>query len=262
MRYAFRSIACFGVLAIALCATNHPATADTPVMPKDSVKKTADADLKFLQDRLSDLVKKQASGAKLLDGQIKPALGASLMLSVYGDALGDAALKADAIKVAEAINKKDFKAAEGLAQKLAVKPGTPGKPGALPKPFKEDLMLAAVMSPFRGSTVGGLGIDKDIKDMTKTTNPAKIDPAAVEMLAVRSAVINAYGFHVPNDKAKTKPENQKEWQKLATAATDLSNQIATEAGKGAKADEKKLKMLLTTLNARCTDCHNKFRDDE
>src|SRR5262249_50844428 len=111
-------------------------------------------------------------------------------------------------------------------------------------------------------TVGGLGIDKDIKDMTKMTNPAKIDPAAVEVLAVRSAVINAYGLHAPNDKAKTKPDSQKEWEKLATSVTDLSNQIATEAGKGAKADEKKLKMLLTTLNARCTDCHNKFRDDE
>lgn len=262
MKSVSRAFVGFGALAVALCVISAPATADTPTLPKESYKKAADTDLKFLQDRVGDLAKKQAAGMKTLDGQVKPALGVALMLSVYGDALGDAALKADAIKVAEAIAKKDFKAADGLAQKLAVKPGTPGKPSALPKPFKEDLMLAAAMSPFRGSSVGGLGIDKDIKDMTKSMNAAKIDPAAVEILAVRSAVINAYGFHSPNDKAKTNATSQKQWEKWAKESIDVSNDLAAEAGKGAKADEKKLKTLLTNLNARCTDCHNKFRDDE
>jgi hypothetical protein len=262
MRHAIRLFVCCGALAVALCVLDTPATADAPALPKDSYKKAADADLKFLQDRLSETAKKQAAGEKILDGRIKPALGVALMLSVYGDALGDAALKDGSVKVAEAIAKKDYKQADALAKGLAVKPGAAGKPGALPKPFKDDLMLAAAMSPFRGSTVGGLGIDKDIKDMTKSTNPAKIDPAAVEILAVRSAVINAYAFHAPNDKAKTNATNTKLWEKWAVESTDLSNQIAAEAGKGAKADEKKLKMLLSGLNARCTDCHNKFRDDE
>ena len=55
---------------------------------------------------------------------------------------------------------------------------------------------------------------------------------------------------------------QKKWQKWSTESVDLSKQIVVEAAKGAKADEKTLKKLLTTLNARCTDCHNAFRDDE
>jgi hypothetical protein len=260
--HPLRTLAGCAALAAGMWAITATALADTPDLPKDSYKKAADADVKFLQERLADLAKKQAGGVKLLDGQIKPALGAAMMISVYGDALGDAGLKADAVKVAEAIAMKNFKAANNLAQKLVVKPGA-GKPGALPKlPFKEELMLASVMSPFRGSSVGGLNIDRDIKDMTKGTGATKIDPAHVEILAVRAAVINAYGYHVPNDKAKVNDTNKKLWEKWSAESTELSKQIATEAGKGKTADEKKLKAMLTNLNRSCTDCHNKFRDDE
>ena len=262
MNYTIRSLTGCAALAFGVWAITSTATANTPNLPTESYKKAADADLKFLKARLNELARKQAAGERLLDGRIKPALGVSLLLAVYGDALGDATLKADALKVAEAINSKDFKSAQALAKKMAVKPGKPGKIGALPKPFKSDLMLATVMNPFRGGTVGGLNIDRDIKDMTKTTNPTKIDPAAVEILAVRSAVINAYGFQHPNDKAAVKPENKKKWEKYSADAVDFSNQIAAEAAKGAKADDKKLKMLLNNLNARCTECHNDFRDDE
>ncbi len=261
MSHSLRTLAGCAALAAGLWAVTAAAAADAPDLSKESYKKAADADLKFLQTRLGELAKKQAAGDKLLDGQIKPALGVALLLTVYGDALGDAALKADAVKVAEAIFKKDFKEADALGKKLAVKPGA-GKPGALPKPFKDEVMLAAVMSPFRGGTVGGLNIDRDIKDMTKATNPTKIDPAAVEVLAARAAVINAYGFHSPNDKAKVNGANQKMWEKWSTDSTALSKQLAAEAAKGGKADEKKRKTMLSTLNARCTDCHTKFRDDE
>ena len=262
MSHSLRTLAGCAALAAGLWAVTAAAAADAPPdLSKESYKKAADADLKFLQTRLGELAKKQAAGDKLLDGQTKPALGVALLLTVYGDALGDAALKADAVKVAEAIFKKDFKEADALGKKLAVKPGA-GKPGALPKPFKDEVMLAAVMSPFRGGSVGGLNIDRDIKDMTKGTNPTKIDPAAVEVLAARSAVINAYGLHYPNEKASVKDANKKLWEKWSTDSTDLSKQLVAEAAKGKGADEKKLKTMLTTLNARCTDCHNRFRDDD
>ena len=210
MTHLLRTLTGCAALAAGLWAitTAGAAGPEAPELSKESYKKAAEADVKFIQERLADLAKKQAGGAKLLDGQIKPALGIALTLSVYGQALGDTALKADAQKIAEAINKKDFATADGLAKKLSVKPGTPGK-AALPAPFKSEVMLAGVMSPFRGGSVGGLNIDRDIKDMTKANNPTKIDPAAVEILAVRSAVINAYAFHNPNDKATVKPENKK-----------------------------------------------------
>jgi|SRR5579883_1265340 len=247
-------------LAVGMWAITSPATADTPALPANSYKKAAEADLKFLQTRLADLAKKKAAGEKLLQGQIKPALGVSLLLTAYGEALGDATLKADSLKIAEAIEKGDFKTADELAKKLTVKPGTPGKLGPLPKPFKTELMLESVMSPFRGSSVGGMNIERDIRDMSKAKG-AKIDPAEVEILAVRSSVINAYAAHAPNDKASVNAANKKLWEKWAMEATDTSNQLAAEAAKGAKADEKKLKTLLSNLNARCSDCHEKFRDE-
>ncbi len=120
-----------------------------------------------------------------------------------------------------------------------MKPGKAGKLGTLPKPFKEDLMLTAAMSPFRGSAVGGLDIEKDIKGMIKSSNPAKIDPAAVEVLAVRSAIANTYGLHNPNDKAKTNAAEQKQWEKFAKESIDLSNEIATEAGEEARKPTKR-----------------------
>lgn len=262
MIHPLRTLVGCAALAVGAWALTSTAYADTPDLPVDSYKKAAEADLKFLQTRLGELAKKEAEGAKLLDGQVKPALGVALLLTAYAEVLGDGALKTDAVKVAEAIVKKDFKGANELGKKLAIKSGK-GKVGPLQKPLKSDeAMLAAVMSPFRGGSVGGLNIDRDIKDMTKTMNPTKIDPAAVEILAVRSAVINAYGHNHPNEKAAVKADNKKKWEKWSTESTDLSKQIAVEAAKGAKADEKKLKTMLATLNARCTDCHNAFRDDE
>ena len=63
-------------------------------------------------------------------------------------------------------------------------------------------MLASAMSPFRGGSVGGLNIDRDIKDMTKANMPTKIDPAAVEILAVRSATINEFAIHSPDARSE------------------------------------------------------------
>ena len=260
MSHSFRTLAGCAVLAAGLWAVTATA-ADAPDLPKDSYKKAADADLAFLKSRLAEIAKAEAGGGKVVPGRVQSALGVTLLLSAYGDALGDDALKADALKVTEAITKKDFKGANDLIQKLAVKPGT-GKAGALPKPLKDsEAMLSAIMSPFRASASGGLGIEKDLRDMSKATGGAKIDPAAVEILAVRTTVINAYAFHNPNNKATVNAANQKKWEKYATESIDFGKQLTTEAAKGAKADEKKLKTLLSSVNARCTSCHNDFRDD-
>ena len=261
MSHPLRTLVGITALAAGLWVVTTAAAADVPELSKDSYKNAADADLKFLQTRLAELAKTQAAGGKVLPGRSQPALGVTLLLSAYGDALGDAGLKAEALKVTDAIVKKDFKGASELAQKLAVKPGA-GKAGALPKPLKDDeAMLSAIMSPFRPSAVGGLGIDKDMKDMTKAAGGAKIDPAAVEILAVRSTIINAYGLHSPNGKATVNTTNQKKWEKYATESIDFGKQLTAEAAKGGKADEKKLKSLLSNVSARCTSCHNDFRDD-
>src|SRR4051812_31533188 len=89
-------IGCVAVAA-GVCFLSFPASADTPDLPKESYKKAADADLAFLQGRLAELAEKEAAGKKILDRDVKPALGVALLLDAYADPLGDPALKADSL---------------------------------------------------------------------------------------------------------------------------------------------------------------------
>ena len=241
------------VLAAGLWFLSGAAAA--PTLPTDSYKKAAAADLAFLNKRLDELAEME----KPKDGVRKPALTAAVMLSVYGDILGDPALKADALKVAEALMKKDIKGAAALAKTLAVKPGAAAGAGGLPKLNKFDLEL--VMNPFRAGKAGGMNIEKDIRDMLAKESPLKVDPAAVEILATRTAVLGEFGLHFPNDAASTPPANKAQWDKWMKEMVDVSKQLAEEGGKGAGADEKKILGLVSKLNAKCSDCHAKFRTD-
>ncbi len=260
MTHPLRTLAGCAALAVGTWFLSTAATAGTPDLPKDSYKKAAAAEIGFLKTRTAELAAKVAAGEKPVDGQVKPAIGAAMMLAVYADAIGDAALKGDALKLAEALIKKDFKAASDMSKKLTAKPGNGSAGGEMPKLAKYE--LTEMMSPFRGKSVGGMNIDRDIKDMIKKENPTKINPVAVEILAVRSAVSSEYATHAPNDKAAVKAENKAKWEKWSKDSIEVSKQLAAEASKGKGADEKKLKTLLSNLNARCTDCHNAFRDDE
>ncbi|MCI0700254.1 MAG: hypothetical protein L0241_04135 [Planctomycetia bacterium] len=254
------------VLAAGLWFLSSSATAGTPDLPKDSYKKAAEADLAFLKQRLTELAKIEAAKEKVKDSQAKPAIGISMLLAVYADALGDGALRTDALKVAEAVIAKDYKGALELAKKMTVKPANATGKGDLPKlaSFEKDKVkyLEHAMTLFRNKTIletpGGLHIQQDIRDLIRKDEPAKLDPAQVEILAVRAAVITEYATHYPNAKVKGK----KDWEKWSKESVDFSKQITAEAAKGAKADEKKLRELLFNLNKRCNDCHFTYRDDE
>ncbi|MCS6863549.1 MAG: cytochrome c [Gemmataceae bacterium] len=247
----------FSGLVAYLAAT---AQADNAATAADSYKKAAEADVKFLQTRLAELAQKQAAGENLLQGHIKPALGVALLLAAYGQAMGDNTLRGEALKIIDAIQAKKFADANTLAKNLAVKPGQPGKLDALPKPLPPDAMLEAVMNPYRLTKVGGLNIEKDIRDMIKGNNPLKIEPAAVEVLAVRTAVLSAYASHYPNPEAQKTPADKKQWEKWSLEAMELSQQLAAEATKGSTADTMKMKKLLTEINNTCNHCHEKYRD--
>ena len=121
--------------------------------------------------------------------------------------------------------------------------------------------LDEVMSPFRGAKVGGLNIDRDLKDMIKKDMPLKIVPADVELMAARIAILGEYMQYFPNDKAEVSQATKDMWKKWSKDTQDLGKQITEEASKGAKASEKDLLGMLKKLEARCSDCHNKFRDD-
>ncbi len=230
--------------------------AAAPILPKDTYKKAADADIAQLQKHIAVILEDDKE-AKRFGPTVK---SMAMMLAMYGEATGDKDLKDQALKVAEAAAKKDYKGAADLAKKLAAKPGTaPLKPGDLQKLNK--YALDEVMSPFRGGKVGGLNIDRDLKDLIKKENPTPIDPVAVELLATRTAVLAEYMPYFPNDKAAVNKANEDKWKKWSKETLDLSKQLADEASKGAKANTKDLLNTLKKLEAKCTDCHNAFRDD-
>ena len=261
-------------LAAGLWLVSSPAPAGPPDLPKDSYKKAADADLKFLQTRLDEL----AAAAEPAPRSAKVAVGTALMLSVYADALGDATLKADVLKVGEAVDAKKYKDAATLGKKLAVKPGA-AKAGDLPKfaPFETKfagkdkvndlrlMYLSRTMAISSNTQVlkvpAGMNLEKDLKDWTAKANPPKLDLAAVELLAVRSAVLNEFAFHNPNEKAMSKPEFEKQWKDFSKRSVELSKDIIVESTKTTP-DMKVLRTKLTLLEGACTDCHGKFRFDD
>jgi hypothetical protein len=161
-----------------------PAGAGTPDLPTDSYKKAAEADLKFLQKRLDELAKSDSPSAR----SAKPAVAVTLLLASYADALGDTALKADVLKVGEALNDKKYKDAAELGKKLALKPGKGKAGGDLAKlesfekaKDKDVTYLPTTMKLFSNAVVlklpSGFNIEKDLKDWTaKSTRRSSTRP--------------------------------------------------------------------------------------
>jgi hypothetical protein len=234
------------------------AGAAPPALPQGAYQKAAEADLAFLQKRVEELA---AAPGGPKDAQRKPAITAAMTLAAYAEALGDPALKENALKVADALIKKDIAGAGAVAKTLTVKPGgTPGK-GDLPTLKGFDVELA--MTAFRPSKTGGMNIEKDLKDMITMKEPKPVVPAEVEVLVTRSALMMAYAAGL--DYEGTYPsglpvnaQNKELWRKMMNESVDLTKQIAEEAGKP-RADEKEIVKLLKALDAKCYDCHNKFR---
>ena len=228
------------------------AAAAAPALPAESYKKAAEADIALLKKHI-ETCDTEPTQAKRFAPTAK---AVALMIALYGEATGDEALRDGAVKAAEAIAKKDFKGAAAAAKDLAPK-GT-GKPLAAGKLHeKAKFGLEEAMSPFRGSKVGGMNIEKDIRDAMKS---GTADPAALQVLAVRTAALGEFTAAFPNDKAKTNKGNEAKWDKWSKDMIDLSKKIDAEAAKGKGADAKEIVKTLKLLDAKCSDCHNEFRD--
>lgn len=225
-----------------------------PPLSKETYKKVAEADIAQLQKTLATC-ENDASMAKRFGPTAK---SLAMMLAMYGEASGDKGLKDQALKVVGAVSAKKYADASAAAKALAVKPGTAQLAGSdLIKAGK--YALDEAMSPFRGGTVGGLNIEKDIRSIRDEKMP--VNPADVEILAARTAVLLEYAAAMPNDKATTKMESTKEWEKYSKDSIDLTKKITDEAAKGKTANAKEIVKMIKALDAKCVQCHQKFRDD-
>lgn len=226
-----------------------------PTLPKDTYKKVIEADIGTLQKYI-EICDSDPKEAKRHGPTVR---SLSMMLAAYAEATGDAALRDEALNIAKLLStkEKDWKKAGEMAAKLKAKPGAmPLKPSNVHAMHK--FALDEVMSPFRGGTVGGMNIEKDIRALRDKKGA---DPAAVELLAARTAIISDFAVHFPNDKAMVDKKKTDQWIKLSKDATELSQKLAEEAAKGKKASEAEIYRLAGLLDAKCVNCHKDFRDD-
>ena len=276
MSHHFRTAVCGTALVAGLWYFSTAGAA--PTLPAPTQKKVIEADIATIKQQLKWIAEMPMElNAKAAAWTVKTL---ALSLALNAEAAGDAGLRDQALKVAEASKKlgaavkprpnmrveKDVvesaKAVADLADKLAFKPGKAPLPAgnAHKQADKYDFDLWQIMTPFRPGDRGGTNIEKDIRDMLKKPGGLKVDPAAVEILAARTIAIGEMALHYPNDKAKMNANNAKEWEKLTRDMMDISQKIATEAAKP-KADEKELLKLLDALNNNCYKCHSEYRDE-
>jgi hypothetical protein len=210
-------------------------------LPKETTKKVIAADIADLQKKVEIIA---ADPAKTR-GTVYTVRGLALLLGTHGDE----ALKAQAARVVEALEKKDYKGAVEAAKGLSAP-----KAGPAPK-FEYD--LADIMSPFRLDRSGGLNIEKDIRDIRKAK---KIDSKDAELIGARAVSIAGFTTKMPNDKAMTNPAMTKKWERWAKEMETSGTELATEGAKGDKADQAKMLSILSRLDASCSNCHTDFRD--
>lgn len=233
----------------ALLAT--PSTAKDP-LPDGTAAKVIAADIEFLKAGLAEKPDKPGTIARLKGGAMLLALTAQNNLDGK-DADKMAGLRAQAIKVAEALTAKKVADATTLAASLPAATGGDKKPLKLHEQSKFD--LSELMSVFGSAKSGGMNIEADFKAAEKAIK----DPAALEVQAARVALIAQYTLDMPAGTAEGATK-RKLWDDLSKDMHKMGLETAAEAAKGAKADAAKLKKLAASINLNCKTCHEKFRD--
>ncbi|QEL13169.1 cytochrome c [Limnoglobus roseus] len=242
--------------AAAVAALAGAAIAAEPILSADVGGKAIEADTAHL----SKLV--ELAGKKKVGGRPK---ATAVLVALYAednlggkDAAKMATLRDEALKIAEKSKTIGTLGAEVKAlSAVTANPKADVKPmGAQKIIEKTKLDLTEVMDLFGGATAGGMNLEKDIREMKK--DGVKNTPAA-ELLGARSAVLAELTMHLPNDKAGG--ANKKVWDGYSMDMKKLSQEIATEAAKGSKANLATIKTTVGKLDAACTNCHNKFRAD-
>lgn len=232
-------------------------TAADPAISTATAGKAVEADIAHLNQVI------ELSKTKKVGGRVK---ASAMLLAAYAeenltgkDGAKMATLRAEALKIAVAAKAKDMATAGTAAKGLT---GLKADDKANAKAMKiedlikkSDLGIGEVMDMFGGSTGGGFNIEKDLREIKK--NGVK-NTDAVELLGARTNAIAAYTLELRP--AAANGAAKKDWDNWSMEMKKLSTDLATEAAKGKAADLAKLKKIATSLDANCTNCHNKFKD--
>jgi len=247
-QWIFRTAALAALLGVCIGTGTRPMAAKDG-LPDGSATLLIDSDIAFLKKGLAKEPEKRAVST-LKAAAMMIALNAQNNLDGKdGDKM--AAVRSQALAVAAAIAKKDFAGAKTAVDGFDSAKGGDKKPLKLAEMHKFD--LSELMSQFRAGKVGGRNIEADLKEQAKKVT----DPKLVAELGGRVAGIARYTLDLPAEKAVG--AKKKAWDELSKEMQKLSEEVALEASKGAKADMAGLAKKLQAINANCTACHNEFR---
>ena len=238
---------------VAACALLVTPTVAKDPFPDGTSPKVIAADIEYLKAGLEPKPTAKGTLNALKGGAMLLALSAQNNLDGK-DADRMAAVRAQALKVAEALTAKKTGDAAAAAAGLSDAKGGDKKPLKLHDMHKFD--LSELMGTYRSGKAGGMNIEADLKAAKDSIK----DIALVEVQAARVALIAQYSLDMPPSGADAGPK-KKQWDDLAKESQKLATEAVAEAAKGAKADQAKLKKTIAAINLNCTNCHGKFRDN-
>ncbi len=243
------------VLAVGICCLETGAVDAADAVPDAEFKLLVDQDAKNILTNLNN----GKPAKKTADRAIK---SSALMIAAYAqgrmgkneaDDVKLATLRDTAIKVAK--TGKNFGAAVAPAKMLAADMAAAGKPDTK----KVDLIAATgadieeLMYQFKKTSVGGLGIEEEIKANAKKVT---IKPQLAAAIAQRTLVAaDLCAALKPSDDfsaAKPKKDWDQDIKDMKVAATAL-----VDAAKANNA--KNLQTAFNKLDASCVHCHDVFK---
>ena len=247
-----------GLLAVACLAVAGTGSAAEGQLPEGLAEKVIAADIAYLQKELA---------VKTPEKQVVPSIKATAMLLALAaqnnmagkDADKMAALRDQALKVAELVSKKDYAGARKAAEALSNPPPAAGGKAPLELHKMHGFELHELMSVFRQyetktRKLGGRDLEKDVKDIARKKKDA--DPARVAEIGAQVVLIGQYTLHLPNDEGQAK---KKDWDRYTNEMIQIGRDLAATATKG-KADPAALQKKVYALDANCNACHGEFRD--
>ena len=247
-----------GLLAAACLAVAGTGSAAEGDLPEGLADKVIAAQVAYLQKELA--VPKP-------EKQVVPSIKATAMLLALAaqnnaagkDAAKMAALRDQALKVAELVSRKDYAGAKKAAAALSGPPAGSGGKGPVELHKQHGFELHELMSVFRQyetrtRKLGGWDLEKDVKDIARKKKDA--DPARAAEIGAWAVLIGQYTLHLPNEEGQAK---KKDWDRYTNEMIQIGRDLAESAAKG-KADKAALQKKVFALDANCNACHGEFRD--
>jgi cytochrome c556 len=223
------------------------------IIPEPDANKLIQEDADYVKEKLSNPDPKNGKRARM----------AAIMIAVYADSAQGAGrgklagVRDTALKVAENAKAKDFAAAMKDVNSLKDLKGNGGK-GTFPK----ELDVEDIMRPFGLPSTGGLGIEKELLTLGKARRPMAVNDKKAEQLALygyRAAAIAQLAKRHPSDDAQKTAANRKKWDEWS----DDMEKAAVEFAKAARSkNPQQIKSAVIKLNNSCSQCHEKFRNED